>query len=384
MSTSDLAAIAVLPRLLAAGVTSFKIEGRMKDAAYVGVTTAVYREALDAALADPEGFRVRPEWSSRLEQSFSRSFTTAHLDGRHHEVRSGGRGGHRGVLVGRVAAVDERRGEVEVRLAKEVAAGDLVYLYTPWGQTEPVRVQEGGEAEITLRLHERVAVKDRLFRLRPPTPTQLAHDLVAGRSTLRPVLLRMCLVGEEGRPAALAIETEGTAGVETVTVTSAQPLAPARTAALTADKARDALGALGGTPYRLGELRVRRRRRALPRRRRPQGPAPAGRGGARRAPPGRPPARRARAPPGASSPRVASTRPHRRLRRRPTPLPPSCSCSVPASGRSTPRASMRSASTCGPRILRRRSPRLPRPCAPLVFRCAPASPRSSSTRTARG
>ena len=47
----------------------------MKDAAYVGVTTAVYREALDAAFADPEGYEVRPEWSARLEQSFSRSFT---------------------------------------------------------------------------------------------------------------------------------------------------------------------------------------------------------------------------------------------------------------------------------------------------------------------
>src|SRR5665648_880870 len=254
MSTSDLAAISVLPRLLAAGVTSFKIEGRMKDAAYVGVTTVVYREALDAALADPEGYEVRPEWSSRLEQSFSRSFTTAHLDGRHHEVRSGGRGGHRGVPVGRVAAVDERRGEVRVRLAKEVAAGDLVYLYTPWGQTEPVRVQEGGDAELTLRVRERVAVKDRLFRLAAADAGQLARDLVAGRSALRPVLLRMCLVGEEGRPAALAIETE--AGGETVTVTTAGPLAAARTAALTAEKARDALGALGGTPYRLGELAV--------------------------------------------------------------------------------------------------------------------------------
>ena len=39
-----------------------------------------------------------------------------------------------------------------------------------------------------------------------------------------------------------------------MTVTSARPLAVARTAALTADKARDALGALGGTPYWLGEL----------------------------------------------------------------------------------------------------------------------------------
>ena len=56
----------------------------------------------------PRGYAVRPEWRRSLEQSFSRSFTTAHLEGRHHEVRSGGRGGHRGVLVGRVAT--RRRG----------------------------------------------------------------------------------------------------------------------------------------------------------------------------------------------------------------------------------------------------------------------------------
>ncbi len=165
MSTSDLAAVGALPGLLTAGVTSFKIEGRMKDAAYVGVTTAVYREALDAALADPEAYSVRPQWSSRLEQSFSRSFTTAHLDGRHDAVRSGGRGGHRGVLVGRVASIDEGGGEVEVRLGRPVSAGDLVYLYTTWGQSEPQRLDEGGDDVIT-------AAPARARRAQgPPVPT---------------------------------------------------------------------------------------------------------------------------------------------------------------------------------------------------------------------
>ena len=205
MSTRDLAAIGVLPQLLAAGVTSFKIEGRMKDAAYVGVTTAVYRSALDAALADPEGYEVRPEWMAHLEQSFSRSFSTAHLEGRPHEVRSGGRGGHRGVLVGRVARVDEARGEIEVRLSKPVGAGDLVYFYTPWGQSEPMRLAEGGETSVTLRAHERVAVKDRLFRLAAAEAGELAQDLITGRVALRPIAVRMRLDGKEGAPAQLTV-----------------------------------------------------------------------------------------------------------------------------------------------------------------------------------
>jgi putative protease len=262
MSTSDLSAIGVLPDLLAAGVVSFKIEGRMKDAAYVGVTTAVYREALDAAVSDPESYVVRPEWSARLEQSFSRSFTTAHLEGRHAEVRSGGRGGHRGVLVGRVARVDEQSGAVDVKLSKPVAAGDVVYLYTPWGQTEPRRLEAGGDAVLTLRVRERVAVKDRLFRLAAADAGRLAHDLASGRVALRPVDLTMRLSGEPGAPASLRVTAAAPGGSPSgrpsasleVVVSTSGPLAAARTAALTREKAADALGALGGTPYRLARL----------------------------------------------------------------------------------------------------------------------------------
>jgi putative protease len=252
MSTSDLAAVGVLPRLLGAGVTSFKIEGRMKGAAYVGVTTAVYREALDTAVADPEGFAVRPEWTSRLEQSFSRTFTTAHLDGRHDAVRSGGRGGHRGVLVGRVSRVDEAIGEVEIRLAKPVAAGDVVYLYTTWGQSEPQRLEDGGDERVILRLRERVALKDRLFRLAEAEAGELARDLVAARVALRPIELTMRLEGKVGSPASLSVSATGLG--DAAAAQTAGPLPAARTAALTREKALDALGALGGTPYRLAEL----------------------------------------------------------------------------------------------------------------------------------
>ena len=175
MSTSDLSAIGVLPELLAAGVSSFKVEGRMKDAAYVGVTTAVYREALDAAVADPEGYAVRPEWSARLEQSFSRSFTTAHLEGRHDDVRSGGRGGHRGVLVGRVSA--HRRGGrawCEIKLSKPVAEGDVVYLYTPWGQTEPRRLEAGGDATSRCACASASPSRTACSAWRPPTSASSA------------------------------------------------------------------------------------------------------------------------------------------------------------------------------------------------------------------
>ena len=263
LSTADLAAIAALPGLIAAGVTSFKIEGRMKDAAYVAVTTAVYREALDAAVADPEGFIVQPSWLSRLEQSFSRGFTTAHLDGRHAAVRGGGRGGHRGVLVGRVETADEDSGEVVVRLGAgvELHDDDVLQVYTVWGTTEPARLstlRRGARAvredrRIVLRLRERVGPKDRVFRTASGEIGQFAADAIAARALARPVPLSATLSGAAGERPRLALRGDG----EEVTVEGEAPLAQARTAALTPDKARRALGALGGTPYELVELDFR-------------------------------------------------------------------------------------------------------------------------------
>jgi U32 family peptidase len=254
LSTGDLCALGALPALLRAGVTSFKIEGRMKDPSYVAVTTAVYRQAVDEALADPDGFSVRPEWLARLEQSFSRGFTAAHLEGRHDEVRSGGRGGHRGVLVGRVASVDEGRGEALVRLARPVAAGDVVYLYTPWGQTDPMRVVSAATTELTLRMRERVAVKDRLFRLTAAETGELARELTSGRRLERPVRLDARLEGTSGEAATLTLRALPD-GPE-VGAVSERALAPARTVALDEARVRDALGALGGTPYELSGLEM--------------------------------------------------------------------------------------------------------------------------------
>jgi putative protease len=238
----------------------------MKDARYVAVVTAVYREALDAAVADPQGYEVRPDWWRRLEQSFSRGFTTAHLDGLHSRVRSGGRGGHRGVPVGRVESVDDRDGLVTVKLNRPVSVGDVVCLYTPWGQSEPVRVPElprRGEGlardgqRLVLRIRERAAVKDRLFRLSAADADSFAQDLIAGRSVLRPVRLRAVLEGRIGGPARLRLAVAGRGSDEAsmqVTVESEAPLQRAQTAALSETKARAALGALGGTPYTLDAL----------------------------------------------------------------------------------------------------------------------------------
>ncbi|HXV22402.1 MAG TPA: U32 family peptidase [Desulfuromonadales bacterium] len=78
-STNDLSAIDLLPDLTAAGVTSFKIEGRMKSAEYVASVVGAYRQVLDAPPAQ-RGEAVR-EAKERLKLSFGRLPTKGFLPG---------------------------------------------------------------------------------------------------------------------------------------------------------------------------------------------------------------------------------------------------------------------------------------------------------------
>ena len=63
---TSLNTLAILPQLIRAGVRAIKIEGRQRSPAYVADVTRVWREAIDAASADPERFNVQPAWVAEL------------------------------------------------------------------------------------------------------------------------------------------------------------------------------------------------------------------------------------------------------------------------------------------------------------------------------
>ena len=71
-SPNDLCTINILDRLIAAGVSIFKIEGRGRGADYVAAVTSVYREAIDAGSNVSE--EQKEEWITRLKRVFNRGF----------------------------------------------------------------------------------------------------------------------------------------------------------------------------------------------------------------------------------------------------------------------------------------------------------------------
>lgn len=75
MNSKDLCLIARIPELVKAGVCSLKIEGRMKSVHYVATVVSVYRKAIDAFMADPDNYKVQPEWIEELNKISHRPYT---------------------------------------------------------------------------------------------------------------------------------------------------------------------------------------------------------------------------------------------------------------------------------------------------------------------
>ncbi len=79
MNSRDLCLVDHLAEMMAAGVHSFKVEGRMKSLYYVATTARVYRDAIDRLWADPED--KDPNWRSELEKVSHRPYDTGFLFG---------------------------------------------------------------------------------------------------------------------------------------------------------------------------------------------------------------------------------------------------------------------------------------------------------------
>lgn len=123
----DYLGIAHLPELVAAGVASLKIEGRMKNPDYVFNVVRVWRRALDMLCDGAWDPGAVEELERELGRSFNRGFTDAYLRGRSGaELMSFERAINQGVRVGRLVAVGHE--EVTVELDAAVAAGDTLEI----------------------------------------------------------------------------------------------------------------------------------------------------------------------------------------------------------------------------------------------------------------
>ncbi|MFC2638159.1 MAG: peptidase U32 family protein [Mitsuokella sp.] len=76
MALKDMCMYRAIPQLIQAGVFSFKIEGRMRPAPFIRRIVSTYRKAIDAYIADPNGYATDEAGWRSLYENRARDFTT--------------------------------------------------------------------------------------------------------------------------------------------------------------------------------------------------------------------------------------------------------------------------------------------------------------------
>ncbi len=115
LSTKDLNLVNSLSELAEAGITSFKIEGRLKDSVYVTNVVAKYRQELDKIIAESDGKYIKAStgevelsFKPDLAKTFNRGYTDYFLHGRQGEIVSPENQKSLGKYIGKVKRVDHR------------------------------------------------------------------------------------------------------------------------------------------------------------------------------------------------------------------------------------------------------------------------------------
>ncbi|MCX6629454.1 MAG: DUF3656 domain-containing protein [Candidatus Solibacter sp.] len=264
LSPGDLYALAQVPEIVGIGISTLKIEGRYKDADYVALTTAAYRQAVDEAWAGRE-LKLDRAAELRLEQVYSRGLGPFFLTGTNHQKVVEGRAPrHRGVLMGRVVKVTDAGVLTEPSEAHRVSPlkpGDgVVFDAADW--RSPEEPEEGGRIfEIEngeLRFGNgavnpsRIARGDLIWRTHDPDIDKAARVYTEATTPLHKQPVKLRVVAHEGEP----LHTVWTVGTVHVTVESDAPLGAARHRAIDEEYLRAQLGRLGNTPYELAEVEL--------------------------------------------------------------------------------------------------------------------------------
>jgi len=266
LSPRDLMGLTELPGLRKAGVTSLKIEGRMKSPEYVAVVTGIYRKYLDRLRAyGEEAYRIDEADLEKLEQIFNRGgFSTGYLKGikSYRSLVYPVHPKNRGVRIGTV--IDARRDAVRVQLEKPLNMGDGIEVWdTAQGvpdiivssivlDGEHVRFAPAGTSPWVGDMKMRVEKGSQVWRTYSKPLMLEARDSFE-RGEVRRVPLEAVFRLETGAPASLELTDPDGNRVE---VFSEIPAEKAEKMALDEERITRQIQKTGDTPYRVEQVRV--------------------------------------------------------------------------------------------------------------------------------
>lgn len=265
MSTKDIALIEELGDLVAAGVTSLKIEGRMKSPEYVAIVVKTYRKYLDMVL---QGKKPDIDEKDRedLAQIFNRGgFSRGYLHGQGgSDMISHEKPKNWGIQIGEVVSSDRDRENVTVKLNGKLSIGDGVEIWngeevSPGNIVTSIKIKgrrtdtayEGETAELGI-IKGRVAAGNKVYRTSQKSLLKEARATFEGRNN-RQSPVKGSFSAAEGTRAVLKVwDDEG----NSAEATGEKEIEKARNKPTSRERLMEQLNKTGSTPLYFDDIEV--------------------------------------------------------------------------------------------------------------------------------
>ncbi len=143
-NSKDLCMIEYIPEIVAAGIDSLKIEGRMKTALYVAAVARTYRKAIDDFFASEETYRNNMDWyRSEISKCTYRQFTTGFYFGKPSEetqIYDSNTYINEYVYLGIAEEITED-GKARIEQKNKFCVGDVIEIMKPDGRNVETKVE---------------------------------------------------------------------------------------------------------------------------------------------------------------------------------------------------------------------------------------------------
>ena len=254
LSLRDMNRTNSIEQMLDAGVSSFKVEGRLKDVGYVRNISAHYREQIDRVISRRPKFqrasfgKSRYTFKPQVEKSFNRGFTEFFLQGRLPDIWSKRTPKAIGAPVGNVKRMGRRSFIVESSV--EFANGDGLCFFDNEGKLQGFRVNRAeGHELFPLKMPEGLLPGMELFR----NEDRAFEKTMEKSSSERVLTVRLCLRKQDNGAEGFTLSAITESGAS-VSLNFATELQEARSPQR--DNIIRQLSKLGGTPFVAEDVQV--------------------------------------------------------------------------------------------------------------------------------
>lgn len=253
LSIKDLDLSNQLPMLIEAGITSFKIEGRLKDLVYVKNNVSHLRKKLDAFLVDNDRYekassgRTFYNFESQMDKSFNRGYTDYFVNMRKSRIGSWETPKSQGEYIGKFLGVKANGYLIEN--SELLNNGDGLYFINEEGRADGDRVNI---------IVNDVVVPNNFRELKVGTPIYRNYDAAFNRlleredAAVRKIGVHLALTETSDGFMLIATDEDG----HTSTATIASPKELTKTGESNEEAIKKNLAKSGNTPFIVDEITV--------------------------------------------------------------------------------------------------------------------------------